>query len=58
MRDDPIVEEVRRIRERYAQQFGFDLHAMAEDLRKREQEHPERIVSFPPRRPRRDKSPQ
>ena len=49
MRDDPIVEEVRRIRERYAGRFGFDLRAMAEDLRKKEQEHPELLVSFPPK---------
>ncbi len=51
MRDDPIVEEVRRVREEYARQFGFDLRAMAEDLPKHEQEHPERLVAFPPRRP-------
>ena len=33
MRDDPIVEEVRRIREEYAKQFDYDLCAMAVDLR-------------------------
>ena len=49
MKADPIVEEVRRIRREYAEQFGFDLNALAADLRKCEQEHPERLVSFPPK---------
>jgi len=49
MRDDPIVEEVRRIREEYAKRFDYDLRAMAEDLREREQEHPDRLVTFPPK---------
>ena len=56
MRDDPVVEEVRRIREAYAKKFDYDLNAMAEDLRKREQEHPERLVSYPPKRPHRRES--
>ena len=47
MRDDPIVEEVRRVREEYAKQFDFDIRAMADDLRKREQQHSDRLVSFP-----------
>jgi len=47
MRNDPIVEEVRRIRQEYAKQFDYDVRAMAADLRKREQEHPDRLVSFP-----------
>ena len=49
MRDDPIVDEVRRVREEYAKQFAYDLGAMADDLRKREQEHRERLVTFPPK---------
>jgi hypothetical protein len=49
MKADPIVEEVRRLRCEYAQQFGFDLRAMAADLREREQRQPERLVSFPPK---------
>ncbi len=47
MLNDPIVEEVRRIREEYAKQFDYDVSAIAADLRKREQQHPERLVSFP-----------
>ena len=56
MRDDPIVEEVRRIREEYAKQFDYDLRAMAADLRTREQEHKDRLVTFPPKRSRRQDS--
>ena len=49
MKDDPIVEEVRRIRQEYAAQFNYDLRAMAQDLQKRQQEHSDRLVSFPPK---------
>ncbi len=53
---DPIIEEVRQARDAYARQFEYDLEAMAEDLRKREQEHPERLVSLQPKTPRRAQS--
>jgi hypothetical protein len=46
---DPIVEEVRRARQEYVRQFNYDLHAIADDLRKQEQQHAERLVSFPAR---------
>ena len=49
MRDDPIIEEIHQIRKEFAERFGYDVREMAADLRKREQEHPERIVSFPPK---------
>jgi len=49
---DPTVEEVRRIRQEYAARFNYEIRAMAQDLKKREQEHPERLVSFPPKPPR------
>jgi len=52
---DPIVEEVRRVRQEYARQLNYDLHAIAADLRKQEQEHPERLVSFPAKSPRKRK---
>jgi hypothetical protein len=45
---DEIVEEVRAAREAYAAQFGFDLTAMFEDLKKMEQEHPERLAQLRP----------
>ncbi len=49
MKNDPIVEEVRRVREAYAKQFQFNLRAIAADLRKKEEAHSDRLVSFPPR---------
>jgi len=36
MWNDPIVEEVRRVREEYAARFGFDLKRIVEDLRQLE----------------------
>lgn len=36
---DPIVEEVRRVREAYAARFNFDVRAMFEDLKKQEREN-------------------
>lgn len=53
---DPIVEEVRRIRQEYAKQFNYDLRAIAADLRQKEEKHKEQLVSFPPRPARRSKT--
>ena len=36
MWDDPIVNEVRSTRERLAEKFGFDVHAIFADLRERQ----------------------
>lgn len=52
MIDDPIVEEVRRIRDEYAKQFDYDLDAICRDLQQRQQQPGKNIVSFPPKRPR------
>jgi hypothetical protein len=49
MQNDSVVDEVRRIRHAYAKRFGFDLRAMVADLRRKEQEHPGRLVSFDPK---------
>ena len=49
METDPIVEETRRLRREYAEQFGFDLRAIAAAIRECEQRHPERLVSFSPK---------
>jgi hypothetical protein len=56
MSSDAIIEEVRRVRQEYAKRFDYDLHAIAADLRKQEQQHPERLVSFPPKSPRKRRS--
>ena len=36
MWEDPIVTEVRKVREQLARQFDFDVHAIFTDLRKRQ----------------------
>ena len=46
---DPIVEEVRRTRNEYAKRFGYDLRAIAADLREKEERHSEQLVSYPPK---------
>ena len=47
---DPIVEEIRRVRQEHADRFGHDLDAIAADFQSREQEGPYKVVSLPPHR--------
>jgi len=56
MLDDPIVEEIRLIRQQHAKRFNYDLHAIVADLRAQEEKHPERLVSLPPKPPRRKRT--
>jgi hypothetical protein len=51
MWQDPIVTETRALRDEYARQFNYDIDAIFEDLMAKQAKHPERIVSFPPRKP-------
>jgi hypothetical protein len=51
MLDDPIVEEVRKIRDEYAKKFNFNLDAIAADLMKQQKASGRKLVSFPPRKP-------
>jgi hypothetical protein len=44
MYDDPIVDEVRKTRERLAKQFDFEVGAIFEDLRKRQAKLGNRLV--------------
>lgn len=46
---DPIVEEIRKIREEYAARFGFDLDAICRHAREEERKNPEGLVTLPPR---------
>ncbi len=36
MYNDPIVEEIHRIREEIAKRFNYDLNAICEDMRERQ----------------------
>ena len=47
---DPIVEEVREIRQAHAARFQYDLKAIAADLRRRQVDSGHKVVSYPPRR--------
>jgi hypothetical protein len=49
MRNDPIVDEIRRIRQEHTDRFDGDLHAICEDLRRQERESGREYVSFAPR---------
>jgi len=47
---DPIVEEVRRIREEHAAKFDYDVDAIFADLKRLEAESMQPRVSLGPRR--------
>ncbi len=53
---DPIVEEVRRVRDAYAARFNYDLRAMFEDLKKQERESGRTLTVREPKRPKPPKS--
>ena len=47
MKDDPIVAEVRQIKERLAAAFDFDVHAIFSDMRKRQTQFGSRLICQP-----------
>ena len=49
---DDILLEVRKARDAYAKEFGYDLQAIHRDLKAQEQASGRRIVWLPPRRPK------
>jgi hypothetical protein len=51
MSNDPIVEEIRRIRHAHASKFNNDVAAIFEDYRRMAKENGRERVIFPPRRP-------
>jgi hypothetical protein len=46
---DPIVDEVRAVREEHAAQFGYNLKAIFEDIRTRQQASKRQYVRYPAR---------
>ena len=52
MYKDPVVEEVRKIRDEYARAFNYDLDAIYRDLKEQEAKSDRTFVSLPPRRSR------
>ncbi len=51
MAKDPIVTAVRRVRERHAAKFNYDLDAICRDLSEQERQSGRRVVSLPPKKP-------
>jgi len=49
MVEDPIVEDIRRVRRAHASQFDNDLATIVADLRRLERESGRSYVNFPPR---------
>src|SRR5215471_18455301 len=47
---DPVVEEVRAIRDAYAKQFNYNLEAIYCDLKEQEAKSEREMVSLPPKR--------
>jgi hypothetical protein len=50
MLKDPIVDDVRRIREAEAAKYGFDVRAILAASRRRQQHSKRKVVSFAPER--------
>jgi hypothetical protein len=48
--NDPIVEEVRRVRDAHAARFGYDLRAIYEDFKARERALGREVLYLPPKR--------
>jgi hypothetical protein len=47
---DPTVEEIYRVRDEMAAKLGDDLHAICEDIRKKEAASRQTLVTRPPRK--------
>ena len=50
MSQDEIINEVRAVREAYAKRFGFDVRAIYDDAKERENTTSRRVVSLEPKR--------
>jgi len=50
MWEDPIVEEVRKVRDAHAAQFNYDLRMIYRALKKEEGESGRKFVKLPPKR--------
>ena len=49
MKSDPIVDEVRKVREAHAARFNYDMSAICADLKKKEKESGHPLVSRQPK---------
>jgi hypothetical protein len=49
---DPLVEEIHRYRAEHARRFNYDIHAIGEDIRRREAESGGKFVTWDARQKR------
>jgi hypothetical protein len=56
--NDPIVDEVRRVRDAHAAMFNYDLDAIFHDIKEQEKKSGLKFVSYPPRRAEPNQAPQ
>jgi hypothetical protein len=47
--EDPIVEEVRKIRKEQSERFDFDLDKIFQNLKQQEKKSGKRYASYPPK---------
>jgi len=50
MHEDPIVAEVREIRDRLAAKLNYDVRAILKDAQRRQRESGQKVVTLPPKR--------
>lgn len=48
--NDPIVDEVRKVRDAHAARFNYDLDAIFRDIKEQEKKSGRKFVCFPPRK--------
>jgi hypothetical protein len=48
--NDPVVDEVRKVRDAHAARFNYDLDAIFRDIKDQEKKSGRKFVSFPPRK--------
>lgn len=51
MKSDPIVEEIRKVREAQAARFGFDIRSIVKDAQTRDESGDREVVRLQPRHP-------
>jgi len=56
MFEDPIVDEVRDVRQKHAARFDFDLKKIAQDLKEKQEKSNRKVVSYLPELMKRKKS--
>jgi len=51
MWNDPIIEEVRKVRDEHAKRFNYDLKAIVADLKKQQEASKRKYITLPPKKP-------